>query len=311
MRFEEHPVLFKCGDTQLIGIATTPSQPHRRGVVIVVGGPQYRVGSHRQFTLLCRQLAADGIASMRFDYHGLGDSEGPPAFGIDGLEGDIQSAIDAFMASTPGVNEIVLWGLCGAASASALYAPRDARVTGLVLLNPWVRTDQGHAKTQLQHHYLARLTERDFWQRFLTGKVNLWSSIRGLTQSARRALVGNPASVATKSVSSTGRASVKPATSLPDRMLAALEQTKLPALVVLSGEQDMTANEFRQLIGGSRKWGRWIASRQTTWLEIAGSSHTFASADWRGQVAIATAEWVKGAAPAQRSGQQVAQARGP
>ena len=295
MRFEEHPLLFKCGEAQLVGIATAPAIPHNRGVVVVVGGPQYRVGSHRQFTLLCRQLAADGIASVRFDYHGLGDSEGSPALGVDGIEADIRCAIDAFMIATPEVTEVVLWGLCGAASASALYAPSDPRVTGLVMLNPWVRTDQGHAKTELRHYYLARFTNRMFWQRLLSGKVNLWSSIRGLARSATRAISGSSGFFTKAPDVSTSRAPSAVAGSLPDRMLASLEQAKVPVLVILSGLQDMTANEFRQLIGGSRKWGRWVATQQATWLDITGSSHTFASADWRGQVALATCQWVKGA----------------
>ena len=42
----------------------------------MVGGPQYRVGSHRQFTLMARAFAAAGYPVLRFDYRGIGDSEG-------------------------------------------------------------------------------------------------------------------------------------------------------------------------------------------------------------------------------------------
>ena len=49
------------------------------GVLIIVGGPQYRVGSHRQFVQLARALASNGIATMRFDYTGMGDSQGKKA----------------------------------------------------------------------------------------------------------------------------------------------------------------------------------------------------------------------------------------
>src|SRR5690349_24048098 len=47
-----------------------------RGVLLVVGGPQYRVGSHRQFALLCRRLAGRGVPALRFDYRGMGDADG-------------------------------------------------------------------------------------------------------------------------------------------------------------------------------------------------------------------------------------------
>ena len=46
------------------------------GVVIVVGGAQYRVGSHRQFVGLARHLAAHGHPVLRFDFPGMGDSPG-------------------------------------------------------------------------------------------------------------------------------------------------------------------------------------------------------------------------------------------
>jgi alpha/beta superfamily hydrolase len=45
-------------------------------VLVIVGGPQYRAGSHRQFTLLARSLAEQGFAVLRFDYRGMGDSTG-------------------------------------------------------------------------------------------------------------------------------------------------------------------------------------------------------------------------------------------
>ncbi|HBZ05431.1 MAG TPA: hydrolase 1, exosortase A system-associated, partial [Massilia sp.] len=49
-----------CRGAWLYGIVSLPAAPHPRGVLIVVGGPQYRAGSHRQFTLLARDLAAAG-----------------------------------------------------------------------------------------------------------------------------------------------------------------------------------------------------------------------------------------------------------
>ena len=74
MNYKERPLHFKCQDTSLIGILSMPEDSGKRGILIVVGGPQYRTGSHRQFTLLARQFASDGIPTMRFDYRGMGES---------------------------------------------------------------------------------------------------------------------------------------------------------------------------------------------------------------------------------------------
>ena len=56
MSVKEIPVVFNCQDSRLLGILHKPEKPGRQGVLIVVGGPQTRVGSHRQFVLLARYL---------------------------------------------------------------------------------------------------------------------------------------------------------------------------------------------------------------------------------------------------------------
>ena len=64
-------------DAQLSAILHPGSAPV--GVLIIVGGPQYRVGSHRQFVKLSRALSQHNIASMRLDSSGMGDSSGSKA----------------------------------------------------------------------------------------------------------------------------------------------------------------------------------------------------------------------------------------
>ena len=141
-------------------------------VLIVVGGPQYRSGSHRQFTLLARHLADAGIASLRFDYRGMGDSTGEVR-SFERAGTDIRCAIDRLLATVPGVQEVVIWGLCDAASAALIYAHKDPRVSALVLLNPWVRTEQGIARAHLRHYYLARLFHRSLWQKIGRGEFDV------------------------------------------------------------------------------------------------------------------------------------------
>ena len=128
------------------GAATT-------GVLLIVGGPQYRVGSHRQFVKLSRYLAAQGVPSMRLDTAGMGDSSGSKAAFYQ-QTADIELAIDAFFQQCPQLTQVVLWGLCDAASAILIKLNRpDPRVSGVILLNPWVRQQQSHAKTMLKHYY--------------------------------------------------------------------------------------------------------------------------------------------------------------
>ena len=71
MNFEERALSLRCNDSWMYGILSLPEQAASRGVLIVVGGPQYRVGSHRQFTLLARHLASLRIPVLRFDCRGM------------------------------------------------------------------------------------------------------------------------------------------------------------------------------------------------------------------------------------------------
>ena len=108
MPFVETPVCFDCAGESLIGIVAEATRPAPVGVVIVVGGPQYRVGSHRQFVLLARSLAAAGWSVLRFDHRGIGDSEGEPR-SFEAIDADIAAAIDAMHRFLPGLRNLPRW----------------------------------------------------------------------------------------------------------------------------------------------------------------------------------------------------------
>jgi uncharacterized protein len=132
MKYTETVLTFQCGAVSLVGIIAAPEAASRTGVLVVVGGPQYRVGSHRQFVLLSRALAEAGYAVMCFDYSGMGDSGGEIC-GFEHVTEDIAAAIRTFREACPQFDQLVLWGLCDAASASLLYwdATHDPRSRGL------------------------------------------------------------------------------------------------------------------------------------------------------------------------------------
>src|SRR5438309_7262826 len=105
----EIPVRFSVEGASRIGIVHLPSQPTSRGILIIVGGWQYRAGSHRQFVLLGRALAEGGIGVMRFDSRGMGDSDGEPGLPepAEHLVPDIRAALDTFAEYTVGVTEFL------------------------------------------------------------------------------------------------------------------------------------------------------------------------------------------------------------
>lgn len=281
MNATEQVLTFTCGPDRLLGILSTPAQKSASvGVVIVVGGPQYRAGSHRLFTLLARELAAAGYPVLRFDYRGMGDSEGE-ARSFEHVGDDIASAIQALQAHAAAVRRVVLWGLCDGASAALLYAQAtgDARLAGLCLANPWVRSTQSLAKAHVKHYYVQRLRQKDFWLKLLSGKVALRASLdlaRDIGQAARLAQPA-PADAQT----------------FQQRMLAGWLAFKGHTLVVLSGD-DITAREFIQLTRDDAAWARAMASSPVSRHEIALADHTFSSANAHRQLVDCTLTWLRG-----------------
>lgn len=290
----EKAVIFDCAGCDLLGILTIPARPIATGVVIVVGGAQYRVGSHRQFTLLARRLAKAGIASMRFDYRGMGDSEGIMAPGVGGIEEDIRVAIDTFLREVPEVRTVALWGLCGAASASVLYGPQDSRVTALAMLNPWVRTAGGQARAQIKHYYSGRLRDPETWRRLLRGDLNVFSSVRSMAGVGGRALHGVATGLRSRFRSRAGNGGAElPPKSLPvdQRVTMSMLRFKGRILLILSGD-DLTANEFRDTVQSNPALRSALETDRVDWHDLPGANHTFSSQEWREQVEKWTTDWL-------------------
>lgn len=285
MAYTEQALVFDCEGESLIGVLSGAALTAERGVLIIVGGPQYRVGSHRQFTLLARHLAEHGIPALRFDYRGMGDSDGEMRT-FERVGADIRCAIDRFFASAPGLKDVVLWGLCDAASAVLLYAHQDARVSGLVLLNPWVRTEQGAARVHLRHYYWQRLFQASLWQKVARGEFRFREAAAALGKFALDAMGPGPSS------GSRVEGSPASASSLPDRMEAALRGFQGSLLLILSGN-DLVAQEFNDLAKRSRNWRRMLEDRRVTRHDLPEANHTFARRDWRNQVERWTEAWVK------------------
>lgn len=293
MHFEECPLHFCCHDSWLYGIASLPAQtgttdPVTRGVMIVVGGPQYRAGSHRQFTLLARHLAAQGIPVLRFDYRGMGDSDGSQRT-FEDIHDDLLCATDSFFERVPGLTELVICGLCDAASAALFYARHDPRVTGLVLLNPWVRTDEGIARATLKHYYTARLLEPALWNKIRQGRFSYVAAAKSLFGLLRQVASSKNQAAPATSNETAGACGIAP---LPERMQEAFSRFSGRVLLILSGD-DLTAKEFTDLVASSGEWQQLLASPRVTRHDFPEANHTFSRREWRDQVSDWTADWVQ------------------
>jgi exosortase A-associated hydrolase 1 len=273
----ERALTFDCQGDVLVGILSAPTVPCETGVVIVVGGPQYRAGSHRQFVLLARALAREGFAALRFDVRGMGDSEGSPR-DFEHIGADIDAAIGALLQHQPEVRRVVLWGLCDAASAALLHADAtpDPRVCGLALLNPWVRSPESLARVHLRHYYWRRLVQPAFWSKLLRG---------GVGQAAWRDLLANLQA----------RRAAPPAAQLSyqQRMARGWTAFKGDILLVLSGN-DFTAREFLDTARNEPAWAPALQHERLQRHELPDADHTFTAPAWRQRVDEITLAWLKG-----------------
>jgi uncharacterized protein len=285
MKVKEHALCFACGSDTLVGVLAQPEPGPGEAVaavavLVIVGGPQVRVGSHRQFLQLSRELATAGVPVLRFDVRGMGDSSGQVRT-FEELDDDIAAAADALLArQTPGTR-LVLWGLCDGASAALLYLDRrrDARVAGLALANPWLRSAQSLAQTQVKHYYRRRLMQPAFWAQLLRGGVPprsvgqwmwaLWHSRRVGTSSSHSETLD-----------------------FRQRMARAWQGFGGPLLLLLS-EADLTAREFEGGATAEPAWAGALARANVQLTRLHGADHTFSNPEAKATAHATTQRWLQ------------------
>lgn len=260
MSVSEAAFLFDCQGDSLPGILASAGPSPTLGVLIVVGGPQYRVGSHRQFVRMARALADDHTAVMRFDVRGMGDGEGAQR-SFDMLDPDIMAAINAFKVKVPTLERVVLLGLCDGATAAVLHAASGGDVDGLMLLNPWVQTAPGISRAALKHYYVRRFADRSLWRKLVSGQVGIRGALRefaaGVVESFRLQPDGGVSD-----------------TTLPERFVDAMEAAHIQTLVILSGN-DFVAREFEDSVLRLSGFKQAVDAGWAQVTHLPGADHTF------------------------------------
>lgn len=136
----EEAVLFGTASA-LVGVITHPATAdgeHRtKAVILLNAGLLHRVGPHRLYVELARRLGALGFTTLRFDFSGIGDSDvRRDSLPFDtSILGEVKEAMDV-LGRRRGIDRFVLMGLCGGAVSAFKAARANARVDGIVLINP-------------------------------------------------------------------------------------------------------------------------------------------------------------------------------
>jgi exosortase A-associated hydrolase 1/exosortase A-associated hydrolase 2 len=287
---EEEVVAFRGSQGRLWGVLSRPPKglASSMAVLVVVGGPQYRVGSHRQFASLARCLARAGFSTLRFDYAGMGDSEGEkPDFRACGP--DLRTALDVLARACPGATKFAVWGLCDAASAALMFATADARVVAIVAANPWARSASSLAAARVKHYYLGRIVEREFWAKLVGGRLDWRASIVSLVDNVRGFRSHRH-----------GAAASRDDDSYQLRMARGLAKFSGRVLLILSG-RDLTAREFIDHVEATRAWSGLLVAPRVLRVDLPEADHTFSRPAWQQTVeehTIAWLRWLEGGPPA-------------
>lgn len=187
----ETPVKFLNKESQqLSGIVHVPNdnpKGDKQEGVIFIG----RISYGRQYVYYARRLCEEGFHVLRFDSHGIGDSEGSiptcpwatfwsqiqTGFFID----DVVAAIDFFNREA-NIRSITLISMCGGAVSALLTAGKDRRVDSLILIGMPVLVDdisvdyQGRMPVSYYRSHLTQYARKvasfESWKRFLTRRTN-------------------------------------------------------------------------------------------------------------------------------------------
>lgn len=116
----EHPVFVPCGRKYIAAVVALPDEMEPQAVVLFTPGGGGTLRSHlfRLWTKAARELADRGIATVRMEFAGIGDSTGEVAMGFNNLPAEDVQILAQFAMEAAGTTKLGLCGSCGGARTS-------------------------------------------------------------------------------------------------------------------------------------------------------------------------------------------------
>ena len=231
------------GNNRLFGMLCRPEGDTIPETVVIIGnsGGDPHTGISRFGVTFARRLAAQGIASLRMDFAGLGDStlgqedRESHLFATD-RRADFSAAVD--MLAQFGFSRFAVFGLCTGAYHALAAAVADRRIDALCMVNlptfRWRTNDPVDlsmgSQLRASASYRAGLRDWDNWARILRGDVAIGTILQVLSHRAlRRAALH--AVYAAERLGIAGKA----APHRPRAIMRALSDRQVDVLALLSG----------------------------------------------------------------------------
>lgn len=135
---KEEKVSIPCGSIQLEGLINIPEALSIRGGVVFChphpqyGGDMYNLVIHTAVDA----ASQEGLSTLRFNFRGVGESEGFYGEGIGERE-DVEAAVEYFHSKLKdGYRSLILLGYSFGACASLPIVVQDERIVGMVAIAP-------------------------------------------------------------------------------------------------------------------------------------------------------------------------------
>ncbi|MDQ0070839.1 alpha/beta superfamily hydrolase [Variovorax boronicumulans] len=151
------PLMFGPASRQLFGLFHPADEARADDSAVLVCPPfgQEGLRTHRFFKVLAERFARAGIATLRFDFHGTGDSPGDESQGeLDGWRRDLCAAHEELRRRAPGKR--IVWVGARLGATLAVLAARNGRCdpVRLVLWEP-VIDGRRYARFLREQHVAA------------------------------------------------------------------------------------------------------------------------------------------------------------
>lgn len=186
--FHERAIRINMDEGALVGVLTTPtgSAISKKGVLLINSGSVHSIGPNRLWVRLARSWAARGIAVLRLDLSGLGDS--PARIGrIENVVYSVDAGDDIavairFMREQCQIEECHLLGLCSGAFHGFKAAVKGVPLSSTVLINPltffWelgkpLDGIKDYEVVAQASKYKRQLFSMAPWRKLLGGKLDL------------------------------------------------------------------------------------------------------------------------------------------
>lgn len=273
----ESPVTFTNSGQKLFGILHQPDGgAPKRGAILLHGWSSCRMGPHRILVETARRLAGEGVAALRFDHRGRGDSEGEDADAdLDGMISDAVAAAD-FLRERAGVGELAMIGICSGGNVAIGAATlRDdvSRIVAWSTLPFQPHRSRAMDVKKTSHfalEYMKKVFRAETWRKLIAGGVNY--------RMVGKALFGHYVRTDPE-----GR---NPKDSARDIMEAFSKYRGRVRFIYGGADPEASAaKEHYDVFCRDH-------ALPADYVFVAGANHNYYSLDWKRQVVEKTVEWV-------------------